>query len=235
MRLSKNHWMSLITAPIIGYDEGAGASSPDAGQGTAEGSSGEGTGQQGTSGEGNSTASKTYSEDEISGLKSALEKERNDRKALDKELAAFRKAQKAKEDSEKSEVQRLADDNASLGDRYTKLATQFRNNEVNRVITEAAKSIGFLDPSDALRAEVLDNLEINQDEDDPTKVTVDVTEVVKRVKQLAKAKPHYVGGSQQQAPSTRSGSTFSGASNTGRNDSTAEQQRLAQLYPALRF
>jgi hypothetical protein len=76
-----------------------------------------------------------------------------------------------------------------------------------------------------------------QDEDDPSQVTVDEASVTAAVKELAKTKKHFIqsedGGQQQrQRQAPKSGSSFGGSGN--QNKQTAEQQALVAKYPALR-
>lgn len=239
MRVTRYNWWNTVTSPIVGFDEpgegaGAGASGEGAGEGasgTGEGA-GEGQGAQGT-GDGGQGAN-----EDVSGLKSALEKERNDRKALDKELKALRKDKETREQAEKSELERATDAAAKEAARVQKLANGFRQNAVNSAVLKAASDLKFLDPSDALRPEVLDAIGVEQDEDDPSQVTVDTASVVKAVKALAASKKHYVapagngqqgGAGQQQKP--KSGSQFGG--NTSNSNMTADEQALAARYPAL--
>lgn len=229
MRLNKNQWWKVIASPIVGFDgEGEGE-----GQGTVEGSQGEGQGSAEGAGEGNSAEAGAQSQDDTSGLKSALQKERADRKALEKELKAFRDAQKAKEDAEKSDIDRLTDDNSGLAAKLERLTQGYRDNAIERAVLEAATKANFRDASDALRAEVLRDLPFEQDEDDPSKITVDAAEVTRRIKALAQAKPHYV---QAEAPAprpSRTGSKF-GGSTTGKQTGDDARAALIAKYPALR-
>jgi hypothetical protein len=235
MRPNKKWWLNNIQ--IIGFDgpgEGTGQQAPEGGtgegQGTGEGT-GEGTGQQTPEGTGEQSG-KTYTEAELGGLKSALAKEREDRKALDKELATFRKAKQTAEDAEKSEVQRLTDQQQRNADKLQKLSDGYRKAAIDRAITEAAKNAKFRDPSDALRPEILSAISVEQDEDDPTQVTIDTASLNQAIKELAKNKPHYLVTGQPQG-TTRSGSTFGGSSNGG-NNVDAERARLMSHYPALK-
>lgn len=220
-------WKRLGSTPIVGFDEQGGA--PAGAQGGAEGAQGSGQGGVGQQGEATPPAPKTYTEEEVAGLRSALEKERTERKDLDKELKTFRTAKQQAEDAEKTEVQRLTDHQATLTDRYTKLVDGYRQSAVRDAVIAAATTAKFLDPSDAMRPEVLNNLPVEQDEDDPTKVTIDLTELGKRVKKLGADKPHYLA----QAPkgAGKSGSTFGG---NGGNTPGSDHAALLAKYPALR-
>src|SRR5690349_10987797 len=174
MRVKKQWWLNL-TSPIVGFDEGGsseGAGSSGDGRGTGQDSSGEGQGSTGGQGEGNSTGEGAKAGEDLSGLKSALSNERNQRKALEKELREFREAKKAQEDQEKTEIQRLADDNGNLSAKLQKMAEGYRDTAIEAEVLKAATAAKFRDPSDALRREVLRDLPFEQDADDPTRVTV---------------------------------------------------------------
>lgn len=238
MRVTRNMWWTELTKPIVGFDEGEGAGAGASGEGAGEGANGagegagEGEGSQGTGTEGEGAG------EDVSGLKSALEKERNDRKALDKELKALRKEKETREAAEKSEIERATDTATKESARVAKLAAGFRKSAVNAAVLKAASAAKFLDPSDALRPEVLDAIGVEQDEDDPSQVTIDEASVTKAVRALAASKKHYVtpagGGQQQNGQQQRqqkSGSTFGGAGN--QSNLTADEQTLAKRYPAL--
>lgn len=235
MRVTRKNWWLHLTTPIIGYDEGdgAGAGNQGAGQGGSSEGSGEGSEEgQGSSGTGNE--GQGASED-VSGLKSALQKERDDRKALEKELKKYQKAEQDKELANKSEVEQATTKARQAEEKAAKLAAGFRKTAVNSAILKAASAAKFLDPSDALRPEVLEAIGVEQDEDDPSQVTVDEKSVIAAVKALANSKKHYVasgdGSTQRQAAKAKSGSSFGGASNNG--NLTADEQALAARYPAL--
>lgn len=231
MRITRNNWWLTITQPIIGFDEGEGEGTGNAG---GEGATGDGTGEgssgEGGEGAGGSSEGEGKTED-TAGLKSALEKERTDRKKLEKELKAFRTAQQQKEDSEKSEVERLKGENERNSTKATKLAQGFKDSAIRTAILEAAGKAKFRDPSDALRPEIIAALGVEQDDDDPTKVTIDEATVTQAIKDLAKSRPHYVGTEERRLP--RSGSSFGGAGNQN-NQGDAEKQDLMKKYPVLR-
>lgn len=238
MRVTRKTWWTELTTPIVGFDEGEGAGSGTSGEGAGEGAgsagegAGEGQGSQGTGTEGAGAG------EDVSGLKSALEKERNDRKAMEKELKALRKAEETRTNAEKSEIDRAKDAEAKTSTKLEKLAAGFRKTAVNSAILKAATAAKFLDPSDALRPEVIEAIGVEQDEDDPSQVTIDEASVTKAVKALATSKKHYVtpaggsqnnGGQQQQKP--KSGSQFGGGAS--QSNLTADEQALIKRYPAL--
>lgn len=240
MRVTRYNWWTTITQPIVGFDEpgegegaGAGASGEGAGEGAngAGEGAGEGEGSQGTGGAGEGAG------EDVSGLKSALENERTDRKAMEKELKALRAAEQKRADADKTEVQRATETATKEAQRVQKLAEGFKKNAVNQAILKAAGAAKFRDPSDALRPEVLAAIGVEQDEDDPTQVTIDEATVTAAIKSLAKNKPHYLattGGQQQnggQQQKSKSGSQFGGTGN--QSNLTADEQTLAKRYPAL--
>lgn len=229
MRVTKNNWWKILTEPIIGFDEegeggaGAGEGSGE-GDGTGEGGSGEGDGSgagaEGANGQG----------EDVTGLKSALEKERKDRKALEKELKTFRTAKQTAEDADKSEVERLKGENERTSARATKLAEGFKSSAVRTAVLEAAGKAKFRDPSDALRPEILALVGVEQDDDDPTQVTIDSATVNQAIKDLAKNKPHYIATEEKRLP--KSGSSFGGSG--GGNKGDAERAALMEKYPVLK-
>lgn len=232
-RKTLNKWWLQLSGSIVGFDEGG--EGEGAGEGAGQGAGGEGQGTGEGAGEGDGEEGKTYTAAELAGIKSALAKERNERKAADKELAAFRKAKAEAADSEKTEIQRLTDSHANLADKYTKLAAGYRSDALERAVLAAAKDAKFRDPSDAMRFDIVSGLEVEQDEDDPTKVTVNTDELVKRIKKLAADKPHYLaeGTPPARRGATKTGSTFNGANN-GSKKGDADLAALQAKYPALR-
>lgn len=226
-------WWLNLTSSIVGFDgEGEGAGGDGgSGDGTGEGA-GDGQGSGGAGDGGNST------DDDTAGLKTALQKERESRKAMERELKALKKADEARTSAEKTEIERATEAEKKTSDKVARLAKGFRDNAVNSAILEAAKTAKFRDPSDALRPEVLSAIGVEQDEDDPSKVEIDKATVTEAIKQLAKSKPHYLNtdnsgsGAAGERKLPRSGSTFGGSNNNGQQPS--KEQQLAARYPALR-
>lgn len=235
MRVTRNKWWTELQKPIIGFDEstpGSGAEGEGAieGAGTGQEGPGESQGSEGQPVEGQGAV------DDAAGLKSALQKERADRKALEKELKAYRKSKEDQELAEKSEVERVTTQAQRAEEKAAKLAAGFRKNAIHSAVIAAAGKAKFLDPTDALRPEVLEAIQVEQDEDDPSLVTIDEKSVTAAVAALAKSKKHYVTASQEQQQKQkqlpRSGSGFGGGAPT--SNLTADEQVLAARYPALR-
>lgn len=232
MRVTKKLWWQELTGSIIGFDEGdpAGGASGEGEPGAAGEGNGEGDGSTGTGGEGNQPAEDT------AGLKSALEKERADRKALEKEVRALRKTQQSRDDAEKTEVQRATEAEARTAEKVAKLAAQFKSSAIESAIVKAARIAKFTDPTDAVRPEVIAALSVEQDEDDPTKVEIDEASVTAAIKKLAREKPHWLTQEQKGTPKPKSGSSFGGSGTAGTGGQQVDPERAALLnkYPALR-
>jgi hypothetical protein len=227
---TKQPWWLTLTGSIIGFDGeeggegGSGEGAGDGGENTEEGAGkGEGAAGKGDEGKG--------SEPDNTGLKSALQKERDERKKLEKELKTFRTEQQKRDDSEKTEVERLKGENDRVAQKATKLAQGFRQNAIETAVLKAAGALKFRDPSDALRSEILSAITVEQDDDDPTKVEIDQAIVDAAIKKLAKDKPHYIATDEKKLP-PKSGSTFGGSGGTPKGDPAKEA--LLKKYPALR-
>lgn len=213
-------WWLTLTQPIIGFDE----------EGEGEGEEGdeekpeEGKGDEGKSDEGSGNT------EDPDGLKSALARERRDRKALEKELKTFRTARQAAEDAEKGDVDRLTAERDRAADKAIKLAAGFKTSAVEAAIIAAAGKAKFRDPSDAIRPDIIALVGVEQDEDDPTQVTIDEASLATAIQNLAKNKPHWIGTEEKKKP--KSGSSYGGAgSGSDKDDANAA---LKARYPALR-
>lgn len=243
MKIQSKWWLNNLPR-IIGFDgEGEGGAGtgtgtegggPGEGEGTGEGESGEG--QEGAEGEGDESGSEGASK----GLKTALDRERRDRKALQAKVRAFEAAEKARTDAEKSDVERLTGDKTTAEEKAQKLIAGYKTSFLRTAVLEAARTAGFADPTDAMRGEVLDDLGVEQDDDDPSIVEIDTKELNRRVKQLLKDKPHYKGsaaGDNQQNQNQqqgRSGSKFGGGNgNQSAEQTAARRAELNRLYSAL--
>lgn len=228
---TKQAWWLNRTGSIFGFDGEGDGGSGEGGEGSGEGAgTGEGGSGEGEEGAGGSSSGEGEGED-TAGLKSALEKERADRKKLEKELKVLQKAEQAKADAEKSEVDRLKGENDRNAEKATKLAAGFKKNAVNSAILKAAAAAKFADPTDALRPEIFDAIGVEQDDDDPTDIIIDDATVTAAIKKLAKDKPHWLAAAQTKLP--KSGSTFGGSGNSN-TKGDPEREALKLKYPALR-
>lgn len=124
-------------------------------------------------------------EDHTGNLLSALRKEREANKSAKKDLARLReleKAEKEREDADKSEVARLADTNKQLESDLAKAQEANKKLVIDHAILAEAGQHGFEDPNDALR--FVDRSEIEIGEDGK------VEGAAEAVKALAKAKKY---------------------------------------------
>lgn len=227
---SDKPWWVTLDYSIFGSEgegdgSGSGEGAGGAGEGAREGE-GEGQGGAGTGGAGDGAT------DDASGLKTALERERRDKKALEKELKLLRKGKQDQDDAEKTEIQRLTDHSTRQSEKVTKLAAKFKQSAVEAAVRKAAGNAKFLDPSDALRPDVLSAIGVEQDEDDPSEVTIDEASVVKAVTALAKAKPHWVQPTEKKTTKPKSGSGFGGSTITQPQPDEAKAE-LIRKFPAL--
>lgn len=162
------------------------------------------------------------------GLKSALQKERKAAKEAQREL---RKAQARLEEldaKDKSETDKAKDDAAKASAKAEKLAARLRSTAVDNVVIKLGGKLKFRDIDDALQLVNRGEIEVDQDDEDPSDITVDEASVKAALEKLAKNKPHLIGADGQNEPS---GSKFNGKK---KSDKEADEEALAAKYPALR-
>jgi len=149
-------------------------------------------------------------DDDRAELKRALRDERQKRRKAERE------ARQAKQEASSKKDKEDADDSAkrlqAAETRTEKLATRLRKREVESAIMEAARDAGFIDPSDALVDAVIQKIDVDQDDEDPSDIEVDIDSVEEAVKAYASKKKHLVGqgtpiksGSKQKRKKTDSG------------------------------
>ena len=178
-------------------------------------------------GEGNEGDKSTGNE----GLKSALQKERRERRKLEKENRRLAAAQKSREDSEKDETTKAKDEASAAQTKAAKLATRLRDTKLDNSIIKLANGMNFVDVDDALRLIDRDAVELDQDEDDPSDIEIDEKSVKVALEALLKAKPHLLKGEQQKPPPPKSGSKTGGGE---KSKEQLDEEALASKYPALR-
>lgn len=171
------------------------------------------------------------SSENVEGLKSALRKERMDRKRLEREVRRLKSKNKPPEkpgDKPSETDDKPKEDTATKVNE--KLAKRLRDQAVDaRIISWATKS-GFDDPDDAVRLLDRKDILVDQDEDDPTEIEVDDESVEDAVKALAKRKPRLLTSKDEQR--NRSGSKFGGQSK-GKNKGLSDEA-LKSKYTGLR-
>lgn len=169
-------------------------------------------------------------------LKIALKKEREANRANSKELRRLQReaaaAQKAKDEqdlAEKSELEQATIKLQKAEERANALAAGYLKSSLDRAIEQAAREAHFIDPNDAITSIARDSISFEQDENDPSRVTIDPKTVKAAVKALADKKPHWVSSGTDDNGAT--GSKFSG---TPPKNKKTDAERLAELYPSLR-
>jgi len=166
-------------------------------------------------------------DEDYTGLKSALQKERKAAKDAQREL---RKATAKLEElsaKDKSETDKAKDDATKASAKADKLAARLRTTAVDNVVIKLSSKLKFRDIDDALQLINRDDVEIDQDDDDPSDITVDEASVKAALEKLAKRKPHLIGADGQEE---KSGSKFNGKK---KSDKEADDDALRAKYPAL--
>lgn len=166
---------------------------------------------------------------DTAGLKSALKKERDERRALAKEIKDLRKFKEDAESKDKTEGEKAQAAATKAQQKAERLAAKLKETALENVVTKLATKHKFVDIDDALRLIDRSEIQIDQDEDDPSDLTIDEKSVDKALKALAEKKPHLIGDGEGLPPS---GSKFAGGRKN--SDPNADTEALKQKYPALR-
>lgn len=162
------------------------------------------------------------------GLKSALDKERRDRKRFEKELKALRKFKDDTESANDSEKDKAEKEATKAKEKNAKLATKLRENAIDTALIKLAGKHKFRDVDDALRLVNRESIDVEQDEDEPDDIEIDEKSVEKALKALATSKPHLVLADGEE---DRSGSKFGGKK---KGDEGTDDDALRNKYSALR-
>lgn len=188
-------------------------------------------------------------EDGAAGLRSALKKERLARreaqrglKKLQGEFDTF-KTQQTKGQEEEEQAKTKAQAEAATS-KLEKVAAGFAKNAVDTALVRALsspKAPKFQDPDDVLRLIDRDDIDVDQDDDDPSKVSVDSNDVRQALKELAKRKPHLlIKGEGEGEGGEGDGGSGKGGSKTGKfgggagkDKGAARREELLKKYPAL--
>lgn len=163
------------------------------------------------------------------GLKSALRKERMARKKAERELRKLKAKQSQSDDDEKSEEDKdksKSTPDPAAEERATKLARKLRDQAIDNALLKFTEK--FQDPEDVLRLVDRKEIDVDQDEDDPSEIEVDLESVEDAVKALAQKKPHLLKGREGRV---QSGSKFGGKKKSKQGLS---EEELRKKYPALR-
>lgn len=186
-------------------------------------------------------------DDETVRLKAALKKERLSRRKFEREARQLRKAVPAKKSVAKKQAkdeEAEAETRAEIEQarqRSERLAGKLARQAVDNVILKMAGGFKFKDPDDAIALVNRADIDVDQDDEDPSDVEVDEDTVKDALRRLAKRKPHLLvqesdedeeeddeGRSTKRRRST--GSKFSGKK--GRKDELSEEE-LRKRYSAL--
>lgn len=223
-------WLALLDA-VVGAEgevEGTSSGTPDGSQG-AEGDDGASSGDSEHEGD-------EEGPEDVAGLKSALRKERLNRKALekadrvkDKALSTFQQEKDARELENKSELEKERILRTKADARNEKLSAGYLRSALDREIERAARTLKFADTDDALQLVDRSDIISEQDADDPTAITVDRKSVEKVVKALADRKKHLLGAGTEDGEPT--GSQFGGRKTGTSKKTDAESYKVK--YPGL--
>lgn len=160
----------------------------------------------------------------VDALSEALKKERRLRRQAEREA---RKAGKKKADAQDQQDAAEAQKALQAAEEKTRrLADGLRRREIDNAILEAARSEGFIDPTDALTDDIRKAVDVDQDDEDPTDIDIDLDSVTDAVKKLANKKKHLVG---KALPNEPSGGKF-----RRKGEKKTDEKALEDLYPSLR-
>jgi hypothetical protein len=165
--------------------------------------------------------------EDTTALKSALQKERADRKRLAKQVRELAKFKEDADAKDKSDTDKAKDEATKATSTNAKLAAKLKDTAVDNAIIKLATGLKFRDIDDALKLLDRSGVDVDQDDDDPSEVEVDEASVKVALTALAKAKPHLIVAEGQE---TRSGSKFNGSKQT---DKELDDAKLKSMYPAL--
>lgn len=166
------------------------------------------------------------------GLKSALRKERAERKRLEKLLKKggtkppVKKKSKEGGKPDEDDPDEMSDATRAAEQQTTRLAEKLLTSAVDSAILRFADQ--FKDSSELLALVDRKEIEVDQDEDDPSEIDIDIESVQDAVRALAKKSPHLLKTTRS---TTRSGSKFGG---TKRKKGTVSDEELKKKYSALR-
>ena len=221
--------LSLLPLFIIGAEgDEDGADSSSSSDSSQEGSGDAGSASSDSSGDTESHEEHDDADDpNVKGLKSALAKERARANKLEKEQKARQKAEEEAELKKKSDIEQANAREAAANEKLQKLTAGYRTSAIDRAIEKAASD--FIDTDDALRGVDRTDILVEQDEDDPSQVTVDVKSVERAVKALAANKAHFLKSGTTDGEATGS---QRGGSRRQDNEKSSEQV-YRDRYPSL--
>lgn len=160
-------------------------------------------------------------------LKSALRKERNLRKKFEREQKALAKTLADMDTKEKSETDQAKESASKAESKAQRLAAALKTTAVDNAIIKAAGKLKFRDIDDALKLVDRGEIDVEQDEEDPSVIELDEASVKSALDALAKAKPHLILADGQE---DKSGSKFAGSR---KSQKEVDEAALIERFPAL--
>jgi len=237
----RKFWLeALVIRGRDGEGQGGEGGSNDAG---AEGGSDGATddGQTGSEDKGKGSTEN----DDADGFKDAgakqrvlddLARERKERKNLAAKVAAFERAQREREDADKTDLEKSVGQVDTLKGQVAKLSEGYLRTTVANKVSAVAAELGYNDPNDAvllIQSTGHAGVDIEQDPDDPTKVEIDEGQLTKVLKAALKARPHWAKEGSGEDPTKGTGSQFRGGTGP-RGDKQMDEQALEEAYPFLK-
>ena len=230
------YWLQnlIITAREGEEDEGDEDQGDEGNDDGDDGEEGEDEGQGSDSG----SDKDEDEEDDPAKLKEALKKERRLRRKAERDARRATKKSAAKADegdqgdegTDDKEAVKLRTKLERSEQKNRRLAEGFRKREIDAAIVNEARRQGFIDPTDALRDDIRDEVDWEQDKDDPSQVEVDMDSVKEAVEDLADRKKHLIGTPGD--GKTKSGGKFRRKQGSQEGEKTDEQV-LKERYASL--
>jgi hypothetical protein len=211
---------------IVGYEGEEGSESSD----ESSEEEGEEEGEEEEEEEGGE-GEKPPTQEDIDRINKALRAERKLRRQAEKDLKALQKVSTESTDTSDKEAKQAREREAAEASKSERLAARFLDTALEGSIVKAATKLKFRDVDDAVTQINREDIDWEQDEDDPSKVTIDGDSVTAAVKALAKKKP-YLLATENGAGGGASGGQFGGAS--GNKPDGLTEEALRSTYPALR-
>lgn len=203
-------WVNLFTKDLyFGAEGDEGDSNDESGDDKSgdEGDAGSASNDSSTNSSNDDDKHDDKDDPAVQGLKSALATERAAAKKAAKELKALQAKEAERELADKTEVEQAAIKQKNAEERAERLASGLLRRDLDTAIRLAAKD--FVDPTDAIDGVDRSKLTYEQDEDDPTNITIDEKSVEKAVKALSTRKPHFLKTGTDDGEPT--GSSFGGS------------------------
>lgn len=218
---------------LVGYEDDAGSDSSDdnsdADDDTDDDTDDDDASSESDSGEG---GEKPPTQADLDNLKKALRAERQQRREAQRELKKLGKSPEQKKEAEE-EAEQLRQQVSAGDEKSGKLAAKLLRNTIDGAIVKEATKLKFRDVDDAVSNISRDDIDWEQDEDDPSEVTVDSDSVKDAVKALAKAKPYLIQAPGEGGGGDASGSSFGGGRSNKSGQELSDETLMTQ-YPALR-